>query len=153
MIATIFRGHADKRRIYCRNAEHAREHRKTTTHRSDLTSNHVMVNKLRDEYYVPALERSRSLDDLARAHANYMAKTQRLVHVVEDGECLQELLGSDIVGENIQRGTSVLNMHLSTIQVGSIHMRNLVSRQFKQFGMGTALGDDGKLYMCQVFRR
>jgi uncharacterized protein YkwD len=112
-----------------------------------------MVNELRNEYYAPPLERSRSLDDLAKAHANYMAKTQRLVHTVEDGEDLKELLGSDIVGENVQRGTSILNMHLSSIQDGSMHMRNLVSRQFKQFGMGTALGDDGKLYMCQVFRR
>jgi uncharacterized protein YkwD len=29
---------------------------------------------------------------------------------------------------------------------------NILSKQFTEFGMGTAMGSDGKLYMVQLFR-
>ena len=117
-----------------------------------VRSNHVMVNKLRESCGVQPLERSLELDEFARHHVEYMAKKLRLVHSVEDSEDLQKLLQSQQVGENIQRGKSVHEMHESTVQSRSMQYSNLVSSQFTQFGMATACGADGKLYLCQVFR-
>ena len=118
-----------------------------------FSSNHVMVNDLRKEHHVPPLVRSRELDDFARSHAETMAKNLSLTHSVEETESLQQILGSEFVGENIQRGDSIKGMHSTTVSRRSAQFWNLVSGDFTQFGMATARGADGKLYMCQVFRR
>jgi uncharacterized protein YkwD len=68
-------------------------------------------------------------------------------------EALKLKLGSEQVGENIQRGKSICEMY-KKLMLGhkTVSRRNIMSKRFNEFGIGTAKGKDGKLYMVQFFR-
>lgn len=135
---------------------------KTTRSRADhentasipvLASNHLMVNLLRRRCGAPLLQRSRTLDEFARTQAEYMAQTQALSHFVDGSQELKDIFECNAVAQNVQRGASIHAMHSSTVQTKSARLQNLLSKDFKEFGMGTArCATDGKLYMCQVLR-
>jgi hypothetical protein len=115
---------------------------------------HTMINRDRSLAKVPLLYRSRFLDALARLHAQGMAEKQSISHSVESLEELREKLQSEEVGENIQRGATIFQMHRSLMcERQSLSRRNIMSKKFNEFGIGTAKGEDGKLYMVQLFRQ
>lgn len=118
-------------------------------------NNHVLVNRERAARDLPQLHRSRFLDTLAREHAQVMAQQGRLFHSVATLTDLQQRLESPRVAENTQRGRSVRHMHQQTMddwRRSNTSRQNIVSAAFTEFGMGTAKGDDGLLYMVQLFR-
>ena len=102
-----------------------------------------------------------------------MAQRQELFHSAQSLNDLQDTVLSDKAGENIQRGSSVEEMHeqamgtttaLSSsikdsvpqrnksVSANSSAAKNILGKQFREFGVGTARGSDGKLYMVQLFR-
>ena len=102
---------------------------------------------------VPTLKRSACLDTIAHEHAQTMAEHQSVHNSVQTAQELQTILKSEHVGENVQRGKSVFAMHETCMKAfDSIHRRNILSAKFTEFGMGTAKGPDGLLYMVQLFR-
>jgi uncharacterized protein YkwD len=133
---------------------------------SYYSSNHRMVN--RERAMAPGgglkpLYRSWYMDALAHAHVVDLAETGEL-KVVSN---LESLLGSSssnnkenqnqeqvLVGQNVQRGTSIRQMHESVMNSSGADSRrsNILRPTFTEFGMATALGRDGKLYMVQLFR-
>ncbi|KAL7575200.1 hypothetical protein ACA910_018688 [Epithemia clementina (nom. ined.)] len=121
-------------------------------------SGHALINKERALHGRTRLRRSVYLDRLCQMHAKVMAESGddgkgALVHSVKSTEELKELVNSDHAGENIQRGPSVESMHKETMsRPGKSAYKNILSENFTEFGMGTALGVDGKLYMAQLFR-
>ncbi len=118
-----------------------------------FSSGHVMINKERAERNRAPLLRSRLLDDLASEHAHKMALCGTLQHSVDSLDELKEMLQSVNAGENIQRGKSIREMHAIMIkQRRSASCLNIMSSKFTQFGIGTAKGTDGQLYMVQFFR-
>lgn len=134
---------------------------------SYYSPNHLMVN--RERAMAPGgldpLYRSWYLDALAHAHVVDLAETCEL-EVVPN---LESLLGSSssssnkenqnqeqvLVGQNVQRGTSIRQMHESVMNSSGVDSRrsNILRPTFTEFGMATALGRrDGKLYMVQLFQ-
>ena len=81
-----------------------------------------------------------AMDKLARESAEAMAKS---------AGCSQ--LRTTYVG-NILRGESIRAVHRATMMAKDGRERaNLLNPYFQDFGVGTAKGDDGMLYVCQLF--
>jgi uncharacterized protein YkwD len=119
----------------------------------DDTYIHVMVNRERLSRGLSTLKPSRFLTMLARAHAQVLADRTKLGHSVQTLEDLQHTLNSLDVGENIQRGHSVQEMHAMSVKDGTFNCMNILRESYLEFGMGTAKSrNDGKLYMVQLFR-
>lgn len=121
----------------------------------EFCSNHMLVNFERLRYGRAPLKRSVRLDELARRHAEHMARNQVIQSSVNSIGELQAKLGAMLVGENTLRGESIKAMHreiMHSQEVVPTRFRcNLLASSFSQFGMGTARGDDGKLYLVQLF--
>lgn len=118
-----------------------------------FANNHVMVNMMRNDVCLEPLKRSLELDEMARCHAKNMAMTGMVVHSVDSLKELGALLNSKRVGENVQRGPSIHKMHQAAAQDrDSTILKNILNENFREFGMATCKGRDGKLYMCQLFR-
>lgn len=114
---------------------------------------HRIVNRSRATRQVEPLRRSSYLDCLAEAHAKTMAEQDSVFHSVDSVEALQKKLHGQQVGENILRGKSLLQMH-KDIMTGSDSFlrRNILSTKFHEMGMGMANGNDGQVYLVQLFR-
>jgi Cysteine-rich secretory protein family len=125
-----------------------------TTTTTCFMPNHVLVNREREMRGKRPLQRSRTLDLVAGMWAHVMAAETSLFHPADDIDSLKELLQSnDAVAENIQRGPSIQAMHEAAMERETSTRANILSSNFDEFGMGTARGADGKIYMVQFFRR
>lgn len=116
-------------------------------------NNHHFVNTSRVNHLLQPLRRTVHLDAMAKAHAQSMAQRKIVFHSVNSVTALRDKLESVHVGENIQRGTSILQMHQECMSPLSGFLRaNVLSREFDEMGMGTAVGTDGIVYLVQLFR-
>ena len=115
-----------------------------------FSSNHVLVNRERLRVARAPLRRDARLDALARQHAVHMADGQRVTSSVATVAALQVKLRATLVGENTLRGDSVRAMH-AEMMADPQPRNNLLASGFATFGMGTAKGRDGKLYLVQLF--
>lgn len=112
------------------------------------------------------LQRSKVLERLARLHAQHLADKQTVHHSVSDISHLQSLLRHPKVGENVQRGVSVEQMHSAVMMLdqpsasatasagpgGDVNRENVLDAEFAEIGVAVVLGKDGLLYMCQYFK-
>jgi uncharacterized protein YkwD len=117
----------------------------------------VLVNQDRRFHMLPPYRSSDVLDQLAARHAIAMARAQSVFHSVQTIAELMERLQNDRVAENIQRGDGIVQMHEDTMNYSTssppcINRTNILSGSFNEFGSAVALGGDGKLYSCQLFR-
>lgn len=126
-----------------------------STHRSQYySSNHIMVNRERIITQLPSLKRVKQLDEYARSHAKAMADEGRIFHSVETIQLLQAKLRSEHVGENIHVGKTIKDIHAESMNSNTSGPRlNILSQHYNEFGMGTYIADNGKLYMVQLFRQ
>jgi len=111
-----------------------------------------LINKERRYRHLAEFRISQYLNDLAKQHAEAMAAATSVHHSVSSVSELQRLLGSEKVGENIQRGDSILKMHHETMHCNAVNRSNVLSLHFTEIGLGSAQGKDGKIYSCQLFR-
>lgn len=117
------------------------------------SSNHILVNQDRIKRTIAPLIRMRELDELARAHAEKMAADRRMIHIspavvtcaLKDKTCRR-------LGSNVAKGQTIREIHGNMMQYKQSHRNNILDRRFINFGMGTALGTDGDLYLCQIFQ-
>mmetsp|Transcript_15533 Transcript_15533/g.38698 ORF Transcript_15533/g.38698 Transcript_15533/m.38698 type:complete len:698 (-) Transcript_15533:262-2355(-) len=107
---------------------------------SYFASNHVLINRERMKRGLRPLTRDIAMDDLARKSAQQMADSNGL-----------NPLKTTYVG-NVLRGDSIRAIHRSVMQQKQGRERaNLLNPYYQDFGVGTAKGSDGQLYMCQLF--
>jgi uncharacterized protein YkwD len=107
---------------------------------SYFASNHILVNRERMKRGLRPLNRNRAMDDLAREHAAKMASSSG-----------KAPLATTFVG-NVLRGASIRAIHRATmIERDGRERYNILNPYFQEFGVGTAKGHDGMLYMCQLF--
>ena len=107
---------------------------------SYFASNHVLINRERMKRGLRPLTRNSQMDELARKSAEQMAESNGT-----------NPLKTTYVG-NVLRGESIRSIHRSTMQQKQGRERsNLLNPYFQDFGVGTAKGEDGMLYMCQLF--
>ena len=118
-----------------------------------FSSNHVLVNRERVLHGLKPLKRCVRLDELARIHAESMAASGQVTPSVPTVEHLQEKLQSKRVGENTLRGDSIRGIHIEMMKSERqcACRSNVLAPVFTMFGMGTAMGIDGKLYLVQLF--
>jgi hypothetical protein len=116
-----------------------------------IASFHVLVNEERTKKGVAPLARNRTLDDFAREKAKAMAELGQLCHA--DPVEIQKAFGkaSSRLGSNVARGSSVSEIH-EAMKRSISDINNVRDRRFTLIGVGTAKGEDGKLYLCQIFR-
>ena len=107
---------------------------------SYFASNHVLVNRERMKRGLRPLTRNLKMDELAREHAQKMADSAGVTPIQ-----------TTFVG-NVLRGESIRSIHKATMLSSEGRERhNLLNPYFQDFGVGTAKGKDGMLYMCQLF--
>lgn len=107
---------------------------------SYFASNHVLVNRERMKRGLRPLTRNIAMDTLARASAQAMATS---------AGCAP--LKTTYVG-NVLRGESIRAVHRAIMLNREGRERtNLLNPYFQDFGVGTSKGEDGMLYVCQLF--
>ena len=107
---------------------------------SYFASNHVLINRERMKRGLRPLTRNVAMDELARKSAEAMAAS-----------CGLNALPTTYVG-NVLRGETIRSIHRSTmLQKNGRERQNILNPYFQDFGVGTNKGDDGMLYMCQLF--
>lgn len=97
---------------------------------------------------LPGYRTEADLADVARRHAERMAAEHRIFHNPNLGGDVE---GWEQVGENVGVGQSPDELHAAFME-SPTHRANLMSTSFKEIGIGTVQGDDGRLYVAQVFR-
>jgi hypothetical protein len=117
--------------------EYSKEELPSTSY---FASNHILINQERMKRGLRPLSRNSTMDELARDHANKMAASKGCSAVQ-----------TTFVG-NVLRGESIRSIHKITMQHKDGRERyNILNPYFQDFGVGTSKGDDGMLYMCQLF--
>mmetsp|Transcript_5162 Transcript_5162/g.15029 ORF Transcript_5162/g.15029 Transcript_5162/m.15029 type:complete len:684 (-) Transcript_5162:386-2437(-) len=107
---------------------------------SYFASNHVLINRERMKRGLRPLTRNIAMDELARKTAEEMAKSNGL-----------NSLQTTYVG-NVLRGESIRSIHRSVmLEKQGRERANVLNPYFQDFGVGTCKGEDGQLYMCQLF--
>jgi hypothetical protein len=115
------------------------------------SSNHVMVNQERMKRIIPPLLRESDLDELAREHAAAMASSKKLFHSDPSGLLFKVSGPSRRLGENVAKGANIREIHNAMMELKG-DRNNMLDRRYTNFGMGTAQGSNGELYLCQIFR-
>jgi uncharacterized protein YkwD len=115
-----------------------------------LTGNHLLVNKERISRHLPALYRRLELDQLAKERAESMAKSGK-VQRADRAFMLSRLMPCIAFAENVGVGTSIQDIHFQMLS-SDADTKNMISSTFSVFGMGTAKGRNGKIYLCQLFK-
>jgi hypothetical protein len=89
------------------------------------------------------------LTTVARRQAARMAASRQLYHNPNLGS---DVAGWQALGENVGRGGSVSSIQ-SAFMASAAHRDNILSSVFTEFGVGTAMGSDGLIYVSEVFRK
>jgi uncharacterized protein YkwD len=117
------------------------------------TTVHALVHKERAQAQLPPLHRSAELDAYCKTHAKRMARQQVAVHSVQTADELHSIFKeAAYMGENVQSGSSLRTMHALTMKDDGASADNILG-DYNEFGAHVQKGDDGRLYLCQVFRK
>jgi uncharacterized protein YkwD len=115
-----------------------------------ISGDHLLVNKERICRHIPALHRRLELDQLAKERADIMAKAGK-VHRGEKAHMLSRLMPCNSFAENAGTGMSIQEIHYRMLSTDT-DVKNMINKDFSEFGIGTSLGRNGKIYLCQVFK-
>jgi uncharacterized protein YkwD len=110
-------------------------------------SSAVAVNDTRASVGRSTLTLEADLSAIAQRHANAMANGGRLYHSYTSS---RPPAGYRRVGENVGRGHTASGIH-NALRASSGHYSNMVNPSFRAFGVGSAYGRDGRLYVTQLF--
>jgi uncharacterized protein YkwD len=118
--------------------------------RADANDNRfvVLTNGDRANGGLPALAVASDLVNVARGQANRMAAQHRLYH---NPNLATEVSNWKKVGENVGVGADPDSIELA-FMASSVHRSHIMSTEYTEFGAGTAMSDDGRLYVSVVFR-
>lgn len=146
----------DNYTVITENVSGRRSSSKDTRDKAPLHDLASLINYERSKYpNLHPLERSSQLDYLANEHCRTMAQNECIYQSVNTISELQQKLSSLKVGENILRGTSIVQMHTNTMMSPhqNANRSNILSKHFTEFGSAIHIGNDGKIYCCQLFRQ
>lgn len=116
------------------------------------SSNHIMINNERVRRDLDPLTRESELDAVARWHAEAMANVDTLHHS-DPCQLKMKMMGMPckVIGENVAKGIAIRSIHNNMLE-NPCDMENILDPRYTRFGMATARGSDGNLYLCQIFR-
>jgi len=123
-------------------------------------NNHIMVNHERTKRNIPPLRRERHMDQIAKEHAELMAKEKQIflidnpqevrVRIIKEDKESCELPIFERIGMNINRGKDIAECQ-RLMMAALAERNNIYDKRFFYMGMGTYTANDGVLYMCQMF--
>ncbi len=113
-----------------------------------------MVDVLRGSENLPPLARDARLDGVAQAHADRMAQRATVAHDLGDGDLVVRAARGGAfarrIGENVARAATLARVHRA-LHASPSHRLNLLDAGATRIGIGLRRGDDGFVYVCQVF--
>lgn len=116
-----------------------------------------LVNQERTKWGLPALVLSEELSDLARLQAVEMKNKNKVIPTTTCEQELRDMLDSRHVAEHVGRGVCTRAIHKSMLQqqqtlIGVRQKNKILSRTFREVGIGIAEGSGGTIFVCQLFR-
>lgn len=108
-----------------------------------------LLNAERTSRGLRALSTQSDLTAVARRHAARMAASNAIFH---NTAVASQVRDWKVIAENVGRGRRVVAIH-DGFMGSSVHRSNILYPGFNQIGVGVAYGDDGKIYVSQVFVR
>jgi hypothetical protein len=115
---------------------------------SDASQFASLVNSARAAAGLPAYAYAGDLADVALGQAQRMAARQAIYH---NPNLATEVSNWRMVGENVGVGGTVDSLH-DAFMNSPAHRANILSDQFTEIGVGSVVGDDGRMYVAEVFR-
>ena len=113
-------------------------------------SNHLWINTERISVNLEPLQRSKSLDEMARQHATTMADSCKVFLLRKSSSSTIETFQK----ETSMCGPSIVTLHklimASPIETSKAKT-NILNPNIQNFGMGAVKGSDGQIYICQLF--
>lgn len=113
-----------------------------------------MLNAARAEEGFPTLIRDEALDELAKAHTAQMIKANRIGHDVGQGDLRARVNASGLrvrlAGENLASAKTNEQAH-RVLWASPSHRDNMLYRDFKRVGIAAQIGQDGYVWVAQVF--
>jgi uncharacterized protein YkwD len=114
-----------------------------------------LTNKARQKEGLRPLKANAKLFEAARKHSANMARQQHLSHTLDGknvGDRLREVRYRGFGwGENVATGQSTPSEAIETWLDSPGHRKNMLSRSYREIGLGIAKDEDGGLYWTQVF--
>lgn len=108
----------------------------------------VLTSNARAAAGLPGFVSASDLAAVAAGQAARMAARRAIYHNPDLGT---DVTGWQVVGENVGAGTDADQVHEAFMN-SPTHRDNILSSTFTEVGFGTAVGDDGRLYIAEVFR-
>ncbi len=108
------------------------------------------VNVVRSSVGVPGVTSASCLANVARAHAERMARENNLYHINTNDYYSGCNTPYGKVGENIGEGPSVATISAALI-ASPLHYQNIVDRAFNTIGVGVAYSASGEMFVAQGF--
>ncbi len=113
-----------------------------------------MLNAARAAEGSKTLTRDASLDKLAKAHSDEMAKVKMVGHNVGTGDPAQRIkaagIKATIAGENVASAAGVQNAHRA-LWASPSHRSNMLSGQFARVGVAVTKDAEGRVWVTQLF--
>jgi hypothetical protein len=110
-----------------------------------------MVNKTRAEKGLPPLKSHDQLIAMARGQSDRMEDRGGIYHNPQLGaEATRRGLNWERIGENVGMGPNVELIQQAFLD-SPHHYENIVHPAYNHVGIGVVKGDDGKMYVTQVF--
>ena len=106
------------------------------------------TNTLRASLGLSALSRNAQLDSYAASWVRELVSSGRLRHSTNPERAVGS--GWAIAGENVGFGASVTSVQ-DALVASPGHYANLVGPRYTSVGVAAAIGDDGRLWVCEVF--
>jgi uncharacterized protein YkwD len=101
-----------------------------------------------------ALVRDTTLDRVAQAHAEALARRGRIAHDAGLGDPAERAAEAGVdaseIGENVAQSTTIEGCHRA-LWYSASHRENLLSPRFRRVGIGLARGGDGSRFVVQLF--
>uniref|UniRef100_A0A6U0HIT3 SCP domain-containing protein n=1 Tax=Helicotheca tamesis TaxID=374047 RepID=A0A6U0HIT3_9STRA len=114
------------------------------------SSNHILINNERVKRGLQPLTRRRDLDEMARTQSEAMAKGQQLFYEAPNTLQKDIEISHRWLGENVARGKSIRHVH-EKLMNSNADRANFLDCRFNYLGIGSTRGNDGRLYICQLF--
>ncbi len=118
----------------------------------------AMLNSARASEKLLALKERVDLSAIAQAHAEAMRDAETLAHDLGQGGAAERIVAAghseqfSLIGENVASALSTPRAH-RLLWSSPAHRFTLLRPDFDSVGIGTARGEDGRLWVCQLFAR
>lgn len=116
-------------------------------------SSHVMINKHRVSHYLPELERSGYLDEIATNHAKKMSEKGNTILSLDERNIAMLQQNFDPQSRfslNVSSGSSIREIQKRFMKFRTPRS-NILSPNINMMGVGSAVDSKNNTYVCQLF--